>query len=267
MALLEKDLKHFIVSDPSLSWPKFFKRYFDDGLKIALYSLAETKKFIELYNRLVPSINLTLESHGTSVNFLDLKIFKGHRFLNKNKLDIRTYQKPLNLYLYIPFSSNHPKSVFKGFVVGELRRYIITNSFEKDYIYMTNLFFDRLTKKTANYRPQFLYKWFNSFKYSDRRLMIFPKSTMSPQEESSTEGQRKPLGTDELLIYKTQYDKRFQQVQISQIIREGIETAAWKTKDPELKEFLENVKPLVCFTKNDNLSNVLVRANVKHYTS
>ena len=90
---------------------------------------------------------------------------------------------------------------------------------------------------------------------------------MSPQEESSTEGQKKPLGTDELLIYNTQYDKRFQQVQISQIIREEIETAAGKTKDPELKEFLENVKPLVCFTKNGNLSNVLVRANVKHYTS
>ena len=54
--------------------------------------------------------------------------------------------------------------------------------------------------------------------------MIFPKSTMSPQDESSTEGQRKPLGTDEFLIYKTQYDKRFQQVQISQIFREKIET-------------------------------------------
>ena len=75
LALLEKDLKDLIVSDPSLSWPKFFKRYIDDGLKIALYSLAETKKFIELYNSLVPSSNLTLESHGSSVKFLDLKIF------------------------------------------------------------------------------------------------------------------------------------------------------------------------------------------------
>ena len=42
LGLLEKDLKDLIASDPSLSWPKFYERFIDDGLKIALGSFLQT---------------------------------------------------------------------------------------------------------------------------------------------------------------------------------------------------------------------------------
>ena len=103
LALLEKDLKDLIASDPSLSWPKLYKRYIDDILKIALGSLAETLKFIELYHSLVPSIKLTSGSHGNSVHFLDPQFLKGYRFFSSHSLDLSTYEKPMKLYFYIPF--------------------------------------------------------------------------------------------------------------------------------------------------------------------
>ena len=100
--------------------------------------------------------------------------------------------------------------------------------------------------------------------------MLSSKSTMSIQEESLSEDNTEKIqtgNTDDLLIYKTKYDPKFHQVKISSIIRKEIEKTASRTKDSDLKEFLETVKPLVCYKKNDNLSNILVRANVKHYTS
>jgi hypothetical protein len=39
-----------------------------------------------------------------------------------------TYQKSMNLYLYIPPLSAHPQSCFKGLIHGEVRRYWIQNN-------------------------------------------------------------------------------------------------------------------------------------------
>ena len=38
---------------------------------------------------------------------LETQIFKGFRFQDSPILDVKTYQKPLNLYLDIPFNFNH----------------------------------------------------------------------------------------------------------------------------------------------------------------
>ena len=35
-----------------------------------------------------------------------------------DQIDTRTYQKPMNLYLYIPEASAHPRNVMKGMIAG-----------------------------------------------------------------------------------------------------------------------------------------------------
>ena len=150
----------------------------------------------------------------------------------------------MNLYLYIPYSSNHPDYVFKNLVTTELRRYIITNSFEKDYVFMKDAFFKRLTTHTINYAASKLIKWFDSIKYSDRMKMIFKQkasvSCANTQTNQSIKG-----NPENLILYKTQYDSKFQNINISKVIIEEIDNKIRKTKDGKVKEFLKNVRPVV----------------------
>ena len=82
LAILEKKLKSQISDTKSpISWPLFFKRYIDDILIISNQSRMEIETFLSLLNNMVPSLKFKLESGGPSANFLDLKIFKGKRFI------------------------------------------------------------------------------------------------------------------------------------------------------------------------------------------
>jgi hypothetical protein len=53
---------------------------------------------------------------STRVQFLDLDIK-----LENSAISIETYQKSMNLYLFILPLSAHPPSCFKGLICGELR--------------------------------------------------------------------------------------------------------------------------------------------------
>jgi hypothetical protein len=56
---------------------------------------------------------------SSSVVFLDLTL----SITPSNTITSQTYQKPLNLYLYIPPTSSHPSSCFTGTIVGNILRF------------------------------------------------------------------------------------------------------------------------------------------------
>ena len=84
---------------------------------------------------------------GSYVIFMDLVIFKGPRFHEQNILDIKVYQKEMNIYSYIPFITAHPPFVLKNFVMGEIFRYIRFNSSEKYFWRLVSKFFARLRNR------------------------------------------------------------------------------------------------------------------------
>ena len=61
------------------------------------------------------NLRWTIETPSTSSTSLDLTIT-----INEGKIHTTTYQKPLNLYLYIPPLSAHPHSCIKGLITGEI---------------------------------------------------------------------------------------------------------------------------------------------------
>ncbi len=76
------------------------------------------------------------------MNFLDLTL------TIKNKhITATTYQKPLNLYLYIPPLSAHPSSCFKGLITGEIYRYWLQNTNKADFINITTNFILHLLQR------------------------------------------------------------------------------------------------------------------------
>ena len=81
-----------------------------------------------------------LEKLTTTVNFLDLSIS-----INANRhIETRTYQKAMNLYLYLPPQSAHPPSVIRGMSCGLIRKYREQNTYQDHYIEMTVLLYQRL---------------------------------------------------------------------------------------------------------------------------
>ena len=73
------------------------------------------------------------------VDFLDLTLrIEGGRIVSK------TYQKPLNLYLYLPPSSSHPPGCIKGTIYGLVGRYYAQNTFRSDYICFVKLLYRHL---------------------------------------------------------------------------------------------------------------------------
>jgi hypothetical protein len=84
------------------------------------------------------SLEWLAEEPSKKTNFLDLTIQ-----LQGNKIITSTYQKELNLYLYIPPLSAHPSSCFKGLINGEISRYWTQNS--PDYsVNLLSKFIERL---------------------------------------------------------------------------------------------------------------------------
>eukprot|EP00731_Ephydatia_muelleri_P033192 Em0026g12a len=99
--------------------PLLFKRYIDDIFMIWPHGLDELKTFVQEFNNLRPRIKLTFEASQTAANFLDTTVYKGRRHRENGHLDIKPFFKSTNSMHYLHFTSNHPKSVFKGIVVGE----------------------------------------------------------------------------------------------------------------------------------------------------
>ena len=74
------------------------------------------------------------------VTFLELTI----SIRKDRKIETRTYQKSMNIYLYFPPTYAHPLSVIRVMVYLMLRKYDKQNSHQKHYIEMTVLLFQRL---------------------------------------------------------------------------------------------------------------------------
>ena len=62
--------------------------------------------------------------------FLDLTIK-----IEDGRIVTRTYQKPMNLFLYLPGPSAHPHGCIKGTIHSLLRRYYEQNSKRSDYVH------------------------------------------------------------------------------------------------------------------------------------
>ena len=95
---------------------------FIDDLLIITNSEEEAQIILDTFNSIDPLINLTGNISNTMSNFLDLTLYKGSRFMNSKKFDLDVYQKPSNLFLFLPQCSYHPEHVFKGWIQGYIGR-------------------------------------------------------------------------------------------------------------------------------------------------
>jgi len=119
----------------------FYKCYIDNIIEI--WTPNKTNNFTSWSNfkkdlNSWGSLQWKVEELSIQTVFLDLEIS-----LQGNTVTTRTYQKDMNLYLYIPPMSAHPPSCFKGLMTGEVQRYWLQNSPE-DFQRILIKFIERL---------------------------------------------------------------------------------------------------------------------------
>ena len=158
--------------------PLLLKRCIDDIILIWPHSKELLEDFLEALNNFHSSLHFTFNFSQTSIDFLDLTIYKGLHFPYTNKLDTKTYQKEQNLYQYLHFDSQHPRSQHKAVIVGECIRYVRTCTTQETYVTMLGLFKERLKKR--NYPDKFVAKTICIVSYTDRQKHLQANKPIKP---------------------------------------------------------------------------------------
>jgi hypothetical protein len=158
-----------------------YKRFIDDGFGVFLGTESETKTALEKFNNLHPNIKIDFNFSIKSVVFLDLNIYINPNF--PNKLQVSCFQKLMNKYLYLPFTSYHNDSLKQNFIRGELIRYLRNCSEEENFKAIKIAFFGRL--RARGYPSEFLLPIFLKIQFEDRKLFLSPKLEIKQQFSES----------------------------------------------------------------------------------
>ena len=152
-------------------------RYIDDIFFIWTDSEEDLNQFLSDMNSFNPALQYTHQYSSFSVDFLDLTIYKGPLFSYTNTLDTKTFQKSQNLYQYLHYTSCHQNAVYKSTIIGELVRYVKTNTLEVNYEVMKSLFRKRLLAR--GYPKKLIEKASATVLYKNRAQFLM-KSQLPP---------------------------------------------------------------------------------------
>ena len=154
--------------------PLYYRRFIDDGFLIWNGPHEELSLFLHLWNSTYPSIKITHSHLGSkSVAFMDLTISIDEDNEDENGLCpiiFNSYEKPLNKYLYIPYSSYCPKYIFKGFIKGRVISLAINNSKKEDFVTSLGVLKERLMRR--GYPSKFINNIFDLVSHEDRDLYL-----------------------------------------------------------------------------------------------
>jgi hypothetical protein len=115
----------------------FLKCFIDDGISIWIDNLNNPKAWHHFFAALNQwgTLKWTCDGHQDVLIFLDL-----HISINKTcKLFFQSYQKLMNLYLYIPPTSAHPAKMLHSLIYGCLRAFRLQNTDIRNFVNMATL--------------------------------------------------------------------------------------------------------------------------------
>jgi hypothetical protein len=123
--------------------------------------------------------------------FLDIEILRIENRLQPKHLATRLFRKPMNRFLYIPWSSAHPLHVKKAFVKAELIRFATVSSQVEYFADARRQFYGNLRRR--GYPPQVLDAWFTQVCYSQRQIFLAPRKDKEDQAPLMLAGQYNPV--------------------------------------------------------------------------
>ena len=115
---------------------------------------------MEMMSAMHPSIKFERVSSSSSLDFLDITIFKGPDFATTGTLSCKMFQKELNAFLYLHPKSQHPPHVFSSFIKERILSARKFCSEESDFEIQKSTFKSRLIKR--GYTEAFLSPLFDA---------------------------------------------------------------------------------------------------------
>ena len=118
----------------------YFRRFIDDifGIWVGNTTTDWSNFCNDVDNFGVLTWDIKQQRLSTSVDFLDLTLS-----IENCRIVSRTFQKDINLYLYIPPLSAHMGCI-KGTIFGLIRRYYAQNTYRHDFVHFCRLLYRRL---------------------------------------------------------------------------------------------------------------------------
>ena len=225
-------------------FPAMYKRFIDDGFVIFQGTHAELLHFIACLGSELPNIHITYTYSQFQVEYMDLVVYKaGPPGAAVQRLRVRTHQKPLNRYLYIPWSSFHHPGMFNSFIHAELIRYVVTNSDPVWYECMLRKFTHRLRER--GYPLASIQAAISKVSYAAR-----------PQYLAAVQQQQREPQPAGVLALVVPYSRDVAAMQLPRLLHTTLHS------HPEAAAALctAGSRVLVSFTKSSNLGAQLVRA-------
>jgi hypothetical protein len=217
-------------------FPEFYKRFIDDGFVIFRGSKSELLSFIRALDSELPNIRITHKYSQFEIEMLDIVVYKtGLPGASDMRLKVRTHQKALNKYLYIPFASFHHPGMFKSFMRAELIRYVVTNSEVWWYNCMVSKFTCRLLQR--GYPHHLIASQIAKVSFTDRTKYL--QQSFVVQNQS-------------VCALVLPFASGVPEMGLQRLLHEAY------MEHPSVHDLLP--KPLVCYKKNRSLGSWLVRA-------
>ncbi|CAI5961978.1 unnamed protein product [Closterium sp. NIES-65] len=243
MAWLDERL---LETEPELSQHVLLhRRFIDDGVVVWTGTRERLLEWVGAFGGLEQTIRLTHEISTSQFTLLDITFSKGELWQTTAILDTTTFQKPLNVYQYFPFSSAHPSHCKRGFILGELQRYILRESSSRGFRSIRSAFYARL--RARGYPDTFLQPIFSSISYA-RRPELLARSRARGEGEQEAQQRVLPLVLD--------FHPSVQQVRWGRLL-------AFPPEAPAFEQLSHYRAPFVSYRAPPSLRQLLVRASFR----
>lgn len=83
---------------------------------------------LDAFKEADPDRPLTVNINAQSVDYLDVTVYKGHRFYSTGILDTKSYTKPSYTGMHLHHSSHHPTDTFISILSGYHNRSLVSSS-------------------------------------------------------------------------------------------------------------------------------------------
>ena len=176
---------------------------------------------------------------SSTVNFLDLTLT-----IEKDKIVSKTYQKKMNLYLYLPLASAHPQGCIKGTIYGLVGRYYAQNTYRRDYVAIVALLYHRICERG----------WEAAFVHD---LIIKASRHAEEKAAAPTEApsaQRKKRANDEVYIHLQYHPDDISRQQIRSLYNDHLAIP--------FKEDLRVKRAIVAYSRPKNIGDYVTQAKL-----